>query len=285
MAMSKYVLTLKCLDRPGIVAGVTTKLFEAGGNVSEAQQFDDSVTGNFFMRVEFELPDSAAIGLRAALVELKELIGTDWKLRPMTQKKKVLILVSKYDHCLVDLFYRNRIGDMNMDIVAVASNHPIEPNVQQMIGNVPYHHFPVTKETKRAQEKQIQALIESTGAELVLLARYMQILSDEFSVYLSGRCINIHHSFLPGFKGAQPYHQAYERGVKIIGATAHYVTGDLDEGPIIEQDVVQVTHADTPVLLTAKGRDVERRVFSRAVMFHLEDRVFINGNKTVVFRR
>jgi len=283
--MTKYVLTLKCHDRPGIVAGVTTKLFEAGGNVTEAQQFDDSATGNFFMRVEFDLDDAAAPSLREKLSALEGLIGTGWRLRPMTQKKKVLILVSKYDHCLVDLFYRNRIGDMNMDIVGVVSNHPIEPAVAQMIGNIPFHHYPVTKEAKREQELRIQSLIELTGAELVLLARYMQILSNEFSAYLSGRCINIHHSFLPGFKGAQPYHQAYERGVKIIGATAHYVTGDLDEGPIIEQDVVQVTHADTPVQLTAKGRDVERRVFSRAVIFHLEDRVFVNGNKTVVFRR
>lgn len=281
-----YILTLQCTDRPGIVSAVTSHLYECGGNITEAQQFDDATTGRFFMRLQFDLPvaSSAEDRFRASLSSLAPRLGLTWRLSAANVKKRALILVSRYDHCLADLLYRTRIGEMNMEIVGIVGNHPLESLSIEGVGRIPFHHLPVTRETKARQEAQIRQLIESTGAELIVLARYMQILSDDFANYLSGRCINIHHSFLPGFKGAQPYHQAYDRGVKIIGATAHYVTGDLDEGPIIEQDVVHVSHADTPEILTRKGWDVERRVLSRAVLYYLQDRVLLNGNKTVVFR-
>ena len=195
----------------------------------------------------------------------------------------MLLLVSKFDHCLDDLLDRNRIGELDMDLVAIVSNHPRNALGTALIGDVPFHYLPVTKETRARQESDVRAIITETGAELVVLARYMQILSDEFSAWLEGRCINIHHSFLPGFKGAKPYHQAFERGVKMIGATAHYVTADLDEGPIIAQEVVSISHSDTPERLVAKGRDIERRVLAHAVRAHIEDRVFLNGRRTVVF--
>jgi formyltetrahydrofolate deformylase len=193
-------------------------------------------------------------------------------------------MVSKFDHCLEDLLYRVRVGELKMDVVAIASNHPRDPSKPSLAGDIPWHHFPISPETKPAQEAAIKALIAESGAELVVLARYMQILSDDFAAFLSGRCINIHHSFLPGFKGAKPYHQAHARGVKMIGATAHYVTADLDEGPIIAQDVEAVSHADTAEDLVAKGRDIESRVLASAVRDHLEDRVLLNGSRTVVFR-
>jgi formyltetrahydrofolate deformylase len=197
---------------------------------------------------------------------------------------KVLLLVSKFDHCLGDLLYRHRIGELPMDIVGIVCNHPREALQISLIGSTPFYHFPVTKDTKPQQEAQIKALVEETGAELIVLARYMQILSDDFATFLSGRCINIHHSFLPGFKGAKPYHQAFERGVKMIGATAHYVTADLDEGPIIHQDVEAISHTDSPDDLVRRGRDIERRVLAQAVHLHLQDRVFPNEHKTVVFK-
>jgi formyltetrahydrofolate deformylase len=278
--MADYILTLRCENRPGIVAAVATRLAANGGNITEAHQFDDALTGKFFMRVAFAIDrpiDAFATGFRAEAGQF----GLDWTLRPADRTGRVLILVSKFDHCMVDLLYRKRIGELNMDVVGIVSNHPREAD--SLTGSVPYHHLPVTRATKAEQEARIRGVIEDTGAELIVLARYMQILSDEFTAYLSGRCINIHHSFLPGFKGAKPYHQAHERGVKIIGATAHYVTGDLDEGPIISQDVEQVSHADTPDDLVRKGRDIERRVLARAVALHLEDRVLLNGDKTVVF--
>ena len=283
---TSHVLLLQCKDRPGIVSAVTTLLFECGANITEAQQFDDAVTGRFFMRIQFDLPHTTAHtgDLHTCMKGLGERLELTWSIRAVRERKRVLILVSRYDHCLADLIYRTRTGELHMEIVAIAGNHPLESLNIDGVGNIPYHHLPVTRENKSEQEAQLRGLIERTGAELVVLARYMQILSDDFARFLAGRCINIHHSFLPGFKGAQPYHQAYNRGVKMIGATAHYVTGDLDEGPIIEQDVVHVSHTDTPELLTRKGRDVERRVLSRAVLFHVQDRVLINGNKTVVFR-
>jgi formyltetrahydrofolate deformylase len=194
-----------------------------------------------------------------------------------------MLLASKFDHCLADLIYRWRIGELPVDITAIVSNHPAETYAHLDLGGVPFHHMPVTKETKLEQEAALWSLIEETGAELVVLARYMQVLSEGLSAKLAGRCINIHHSFLPGFKGAKPYHQAHARGVKVIGATAHYVTGDLDEGPIIEQDVERISHRDTPEDLVRKGRDIERRVLARAVRWWLEDRVLLNGRKTVVF--
>ena len=196
----------------------------------------------------------------------------------------MLLLVSKFDHCLGDLLYRYRIGELAMDVVGIVSNHPQCALHISMIGDIPFHHLPVTQQTKAAQEAQVKQIVTDTGADLIVLARYMQILSDDLAGFLSGRCINIHHSFLPGFKGAKPYHQAHERGVKMIGATAHYVTADLDEGPIIAQDAEFITHADLPDDLVRKGRDIERRVLAQAVGYHLQDRVLLNGARTVVFR-
>jgi len=207
-----------------------------------------------------------------------------WEVRPRSERRKVLLLVSKLDHCLVDLLYRWRIGELRMDVVGIVSNHPRETHSGTDFGSIPFHHLPITKETKPQQEAQIKAIVTETGADLVVLARYMQILSDDLAGFLSGRCINIHHSFLPGFKGAKPYHQAHSRGVKLIGATAHYVTADLDEGPIIEQDVERISHQDGPEDLVRKGRDIERRVLARAVFFHLDGRALANEHKTVVFR-
>lgn len=282
--MTNYVLTLRCNNRSGIVAAVATRIAAHGGDIFEAHQFDDGETGMFFMRVAFFMAGPVE-AFRTALVEDEKAFGLDLTLRMAGLKRKVLLLVSKFDHCLGDLLYRMRIGELNMEVVGIIGNHPRESlNLTLMEGSA-YHHLPVTRETKPEQEAQIRAIFEQTGAELVVLARYMQVLSDELSAYLSGRCINIHHSFLPGFKGAKPYHQAHERGVKMIGATAHYVTGDLDEGPIICQDVEAVTHADTSEDLVRKGRDIERRVLARAVAWHLEDRVLLNKGKTVVFAR
>ncbi len=280
-------LTLSCDDKPGLVAAVATFLATRGGNILDAQQFDDRQTNRFFMRVVFELTKAheTVDTLRAGFADIAARHGMDWRLRAAAERQKVLLLVSKFDHCLGDLLYRTRIGELAMDVVGIVSNHPRSALHISMIGDLPFHHLPVTPATKPAQEAQIKALVEETGADLIVLARYMQILSDDMAQYLSGRCINIHHSFLPGFKGAKPYHQAHARGVKMIGATAHYVTADLDEGPIIAQDVEAVTHADTPDDLVRKGRDIERRVLAAAVAYHLEDRVLLNGSRTVVFRK
>jgi formyltetrahydrofolate deformylase len=234
------------------------------------------------MRVAFTM-ERPIEGFRAGFAEEVERLGLDWHLRKADRPRRVLILVSMFDHCMIDLLYRQRIGELNMDVVGIVSNHPRTTLARSEFADIPYHHLPISRETKPEQEARIRGVIEETNAELVVLARYMQVLSDDFSAYLSGRCINIHHSFLPGFKGAKPYHQAHERGVKMIGATAHYVTGDLDEGPIIAQDVEHVSHADTPDDLVGKGRDIERRVLAQAVAWHLEDRVLLNGHKTVVF--
>ena len=280
--MPSAVLTLSCPDQPGIVARVSTFLFESGANIIDAQQFDDKETGKFFMRVVF---DAADLGLiRDGFAGAGKSFSMSWSLRDAAQRLKVMLLVSRFDHCLADLLYRWRIGELPMDIVAVVSNHGPEALQHVDLTGIPFHHLPVTKETKLEQESALWALIQETGAELVVLARYMQVLSDGLSAKLAGRCINIHHSFLPGFKGARPYHQAHARGVKVIGASAHYVTGDLDEGPIIEQDVERISHADTPDDLIRKGRDIERRVLARAVRWRIEDRVLLNGRKTVVFR-
>jgi len=269
-----YILRLSCDDRPGLVARVAGFLAEQGGNITDAQQFDDRLTGRFFMRVVFELERAdAADALRAAFAPIAGEMGAEWTLRAPGERLKVLMLVSKFDHCLGDLLYRQRIGEMPMDVVGIVSNHPRSALNISLIGDLPFYHLPITRDTKPQQEAQIRALVEETGADLVVLARYMQILSDEMAAFLSGRCINIHHSFLPGFKGAKPYHQAYDRGVKMIGATAHYVTADLDEGPIIAQDVEPISHADTPDDLVRKGRDIERRVLAAAVRWHLQDRV------------
>lgn len=281
---SSFIFTLHCKDRAGIVSAVSSRLFEQGGNITEAQQFNDPDTGEFFMRVAFDMEtDEVTLqALSSSLGGIGAEFGMTWKCTPADRKKKVLILVSQWDHCLRDLLHRMHTGELAMDVVAIASNHaPGSPLI--VATGIPYFHFPITKDTKAEQEQQIRQLIQDTGAELVVLARYMQILSDDMARFLAGRCINIHHSFLPGFKGAKPYHQAHARGVKIIGATSHYVTADLDEGPIIDQDVERVRHSDTAETLVRKGRDIERRVLSRAVGYHLADRVFLNGTKTVVF--
>ena len=280
-----YSLTLSCIDRPGIVAAVAGFLASHHANILESQQYNDRIEDRFFMRVGFELLEGASPinDFRDAFAAVAQSHKMDWSIRDAAQPRRVLLLVSKFDHCLGDLLYRARIGELNMVVTGIVSNHPREAISHTLIGDIPFHHLPVTAATKPDQEAAIRAIIEQSGTELVVLARYMQILSDEMARYLSGRCINIHHSFLPGFKGAKPYHQAWDRGVKIIGATAHYVTGDLDEGPIIHQDVEAISHSDTPDDLVRKGRDIERRVLSRAVRFHLEDRVLVNGGKTVVF--
>jgi formyltetrahydrofolate deformylase len=274
------ILTLQCDDRPGLVAMVTQCLARHQGNILEAQQYNDRETGRFFMRVECDLARDSFAGEFAGLAQAA---GMTWKIRSKAQAPKVLLMVSKFDHCLGDLLWRRRMGELAMDVVGIVGNHPREAVTLSLHSGVPYHHFPITRDTKPQQEARIKALVEETGAELIVLARYMQILSDDLAAFLSGRCINIHHSFLPGFKGAKPYHQAHARGVKMIGATAHYVTADLDEGPIIHQDVERVNHADTPDDLVRKGRDIERRVLSEAVRLHLQDRVLPNGSKTIVF--
>ncbi|MBH0112430.1 formyltetrahydrofolate deformylase [Novosphingobium sp. YJ-S2-02] len=278
------ILALSCADRPGIVARVTGYLAQAGCNIIEAQQFDDLAENKFFMRVAFDPGVTDREEIREGFGPIAHEYGMAWSMLRRDRPRRVLLMVSKFDHCLADLLYRHRIGEIAMDIVGVVSNHPREAVSTHMLGDIPFHHMPVTKATKAEQEAQVRALVEESRAELVVLARYMQILSDEMAAFLSGRCINIHHSFLPGFKGAKPYHQAHARGVKMIGATAHYVTADLDEGPIIHQDVEAVTHADTPEDMVRKGRDIERRVLAEAVRLHLEDRVLINGARTVVFR-
>jgi formyltetrahydrofolate deformylase len=278
-----YVLRLSCADRRGLVAAVANTLLENGGNILDAQQFNDVESDKFFMRVVFATETDYTVLAKSVAALAGELHMT-WRLRPSEQKQRVLILVSKLDHCLRDLLYRARIGELNMEVVGVASNHPRDALDVPDLDRLPFHHLPITKDTKPQQEAQIKALVEETGAELVVLARYMQILSDDMAAYLAGRCINIHHSFLPGFKGARPYHQAHVRGVKIIGATGHYVTTDLDEGPIIAQDVEHISHNDSADDLVRKGRDIERRVLARAVHYHLEERVLMNGNKTVVFK-
>ncbi len=278
------ILTLSCVDRPGITAKVAGFLFDNGGNVLEAQQFNDQEDGEFFMRVEFDPGHADLQALRSGFEPLAAEHGMKWALRAKDSKRKVLMLVSKFDHCLGDLLYRARIGELPIDVVGIIGNHPQEALNISLIGDIPFHHFPITKDTKPQQEAQIKQVVNESGAELIVLARYMQILSDDLAGFLSGRCINIHHSFLPGFKGAKPYHQAHARGVKMIGATAHYVTADLDEGPIIHQDVEAITHSDQPEDLVRKGRDIERRVLAEAVRMHLQDRVLLNGGKTVVFK-
>jgi formyltetrahydrofolate deformylase len=281
-----YYLTLSCPDRPGIVAASSAALFEAGANILEAHQFSDLESARFFMRVEFEVDDvrTPERALRDTLARIARTFDMEWRLRPRAAERRVMILVSKQDHCLADLLYRCRIGELPMNVVAVVSNHSRESHDAALLGPIPFHHLPVAADNKAAQEAEIRRIVSASAAELVVLARYMQILSDRLAGELRGRCINIHHSFLPGFKGAKPYHQAHARGVKMIGATAHYVTTDLDEGPIIAQEVETVSHVDTPEDLARKGRDIERRVLARAVQCHLEDRVFLNGARTVVFR-
>ena len=280
-----FILTLSCADRPGIVGAVGTLLAEHHCNIVESAQFGDVDTNRFMMRVCFErlpaAPEEAA--LKAAFAAVAGRFGMQWEMHDAAVRPRVLLLVSKFDHCLNDLLYRYRVGALAMEPVAIVSNHR---DTYQLAAsyNVPFHHLPVTAATKEAQEGKLAALIDETGAELVVLARYMQVLSDRLCAKIKGRAINIHHSFLPSFKGAQPYRQAHARGVKLIGATAHYVTPELDEGPIIEQEVARVTHGMSVEELASVGRDVECQALARAVRYHVERRVFLNGQKTVVFR-
>jgi formyltetrahydrofolate deformylase len=283
MSTQGLILTLSCPDRRGIVAAVSAFLADRDCNILDAQQYDDAETGVFFMRVVFHPDGHDAEGLRGEFGPVADGFAMTWSLRDPAVRKKVMILASKSDHCLADLLYRWRIGELPMDIAAVVSNYPAEIYPHVDLSDLPFHHFPVSRETRLEQESELWKLIGETQTDLVVLARYMQVLSDGLAAKLVGRCINIHHSFLPGFKGARPYHQAHARGVKVIGASAHFVTGDLDEGPIIEQDVERISHRDTPEDLIRKGRDIERRVLARALRWSLEDRVLLNGRKTVVF--
>ena len=285
MRDTTFVLTLSCVNRAGIVAAVSSDLFEAGCNILDAQQFDDVETGTFFMRVVFNRLPAAAPPerIRAVLGDTAARFDMRLSLRDVAERRRVTILVSRFDHCIADLLYRWRNGELPMEIAGIIANYPRETYAGLDFGDIPFSYLPVSKATKLEQEAEVWAQIKAADADLVVLARYMQILSDGLAAKLQGRCINIHHSFLPGFKGAKPYHQAHRRGVKLIGATAHYVTSDLDEGPIIEQDVERISHRDSPEDLVRKGRDIERRVLARAVSHHLEDRVLVNGSRTVVF--
>jgi len=279
----QFVLTLSCPDRAGIVAAVSNHLAAQGGNIIEAQQFGDAETGRFFMRLVFEDAESDLDALKQGFDTFAQTLAMQWTLRNRAQRRRVMLLVSKFDHCLADILYRWRIGELPMDIAGVIANHPRETYRHLDLDGIPFHYLPVDRNSRSDQEAVLEALIEQSGTDLVVLARYMQILSNDLARKLAGRCINIHHSFLPGFKGARPYHQAYRRGVKLIGATAHFVTAELDEGPIIEQDIERVTHADTPEDLIRIGRDIERRVLARTLRLYLDDRVLLNGSKTVVF--
>lgn len=281
--MKKYTLTVACPSTRGIVATVAGFLAEHGCNITDSSQFDDTETGRFFMRVSFVSEEGVGLeALRAGLAGPAEPFGMDHAIHDEAEKMKVVIMVSRFGHCLNDLLYRWRIGALPIEIVAVISNHM---DYQKVVVNhdIPFHCIKVTRENKPQAEAQLMAVVEDSGAELVVLARYMQVLSDALCKKMSGRIINIHHSFLPSFKGANPYKQAFERGVKLIGATSHYVTADLDEGPIIEQDTVRVTHAQSPEDYVSLGRDVESQVLARAIHAHIHRRVFLNGNKTVVF--
>ncbi len=278
-----YTLNLSCPDRSGIVHAVSGFLFERGGNIEEAAQFNDPDTGLFFMRVQFACQQLTHDDLRLQLKLFAESLQMRWTLHATSQPMRTVLLVSKEGHCLNDLLFRWKSGLLGLDIRAIISNHR---DFYQLAAsyNVPFHHIPVTAATKAQAEARQYEIIEAEGAELVVLARYMQILSDDLCRKLAGRAINIHHSFLPSFKGAKPYYQAHDRGVKLIGATAHYVTADLDEGPIIEQDVARVDHSKTVEDFTALGRDTESQVLARAVKWHSEHRVLLNGHKTVIFK-
>ena len=291
----EFVLTLDCAEGPGIVSAVSGFLAERGCDIVDIKQFGDRRGGHFYMRVHFEAPgpDGAAEagvqgeadgdGLRTEFGPVAERFGMEWKLRPAGEKTRVLLMVSKFGHCLNDLLFRARIGELPVEVVAVVSNHEDHRGLVEWHG-IPFHHIPVTAETKPEAEAKLLSLVDGYGVELVVLARYMQVLSDALATRMAGKVINIHHSFLPSFKGAKPYHQAWERGVKTVGATAHYVNAELDEGPIIAQQVIEVDHTHSPEDLVAVGRDAECKALSDAVRWHCEGRVVLNGNRTVVLR-
>jgi formyltetrahydrofolate deformylase len=279
-----FVLTLSCPERPGIVHSVTSFLVQHGCDIAEHQQFDDPVNGHLFLRTSFSAPSETLTDqhLRDAFTPIAAAYGMRWQLHDASRRTRVLVMVSKFDHCLNDLLYRWNSGTLDADLALVVSNHPDLRPMAEAAG-VPFEHVPVTRETKPEAEAELLGLIDEHRIDLVVLARYMQVLSDDLCKRLEGRAINIHHSFLPSFKGAKPYHQAYDRGVKHVGATAHYVTPDLDEGPIIEQEVIRVDHRLTPEQLVLAGRDAERLALARAVNWHCQHRVLLQGNRTVVF--
>ena len=282
--MSEFVLILSCPDRPGIVHAVTGFLVERGANITESQQFGDPLSGRFFMRIAVEVPGQVEEStLRAEFAPVAEEFEMRFEVHDATAPYRTLILVSKDLHCLNDLLFRTSTGSLGIEVPAIVSNHPDAAAMAASYG-VPFHHIPVTPDTKAEAEARLLELVGELDVHLVVLARYMQILSDGLCRELAGRAINIHHSFLPSFKGARPYHQAFDRGVKLVGATAHYVTGDLDEGPIIEQDVIRVDHGYDQAQLVSAGRDVEAQVLSRAVRWHAQSRVLLSGHRTVVFR-
>ncbi|MGK5695724.1 formyltetrahydrofolate deformylase [Streptomyces sp. URMC 128] len=279
----QYVLTLSCPDRKGIVHAVSSYLFMTGCNIEDSQQFGDHDTGLFFMRVHFSAEAPVTLDkLRASFAAIGDSFQMDWQINRADEKMRILLMVSKFGHCLNDLLFRARTGALPVEIAGVVSNHT---DFAELVGsyNIAFHHIPVTKDTKPAAEARLLDIVREEGVELVVLARYMQVLSDDLCKALAGGIINIHHSFLPSFKGAKPYHQAHARGVKLIGATAHYVTADLDEGPIIEQEVERVGHDVTPEGLVAIGRDVECQALARAVKWHAERRILLNGRRTVIF--
>ena len=281
---AEYVLLLSCPDRRGIVATVTALLFEQGANIEESQQFDDVRTDQFFMRIRYSVgaDDVGVDGWRERFAPVAAEYGMEWTVRDARVPYRAVLMVSRFGHCLNDLLFRWRSGALNLEIPAVVSNHPdLEPLVRSY--GIPFHHVPVTAETKPQAEATLRGIVAEHDVDLVVLARYMQVLSDDLATDLAGRVVNIHHSFLPSFKGAKPYHQAFERGVKLVGATAHYVTPALDEGPIIEQDVVRADHRMTPDELVRAGEEVESRVLARAVRWHCESRILLNGHRTVVF--
>ncbi|QIM20207.1 formyltetrahydrofolate deformylase [Phycicoccus sp. HDW14] len=282
--MTEYVLLLSCPDRPGIVATVTALLYEHGANIEESQQFDDVGTDQFFMRIRFSAgpSDPGADGWSDLVAPVADRYAMEWSLRDSSVPHRAVLMVSRFGHCLNDLLFRWRSGRLNLEVPAVVSNHrDLEPLVASY--GIPFVHLPVSADTKDVAEARLREVVAEHDVDLVVLARYMQVLSDTLARDLSGRVINIHHSFLPSFKGAKPYHQAHERGVKLVGATAHYVTPDLDEGPIIEQDVVRADHRMTPEDLVRAGEEVESRVLARAVRWHCDSRILLNGTRTVVF--
>jgi len=280
--MEHYILTLRCADQPGIVRSLAEGIVQAKGNITESAQFSDPPTGLFCLRTSFESPEEDIEAIRSLVAGAVRRFQPVLTLRRESSRRRVLVMASRFDHCVRDLLYRWDIGELPADVRLVVSNHETCRPIAERYG-LPYHHIPVTAATKPEAERRLFSLVAEYEIDVVVLARYMQVLSDEACRRLEGRAINIHHSFLPGFKGARPYHQAYERGVKLIGATAHFVTPDLDEGPIIEQDVARVGHGHTPEELVAIGRDVERLVLARAVRLYAEDRVLLAGARTVVF--
>jgi formyltetrahydrofolate deformylase len=283
LASRSFILNLSATDRPGIVAALSGHIFEQGANILESHQFSDPETGRFFLRTAFETGTPATpAALQEGFARKLGPLGADTVIHDAEARPRIVAMVSRFDHALLHLLYQIRVGWIGAEVAAIVSNHEDAAPIAAREG-VPFHHWPVTPDTKPAQEARLLALVEETGSELVVLARYMQVLSDELCRQLHGRAINIHHSFLPAFKGANPYRRAHARGVKMIGATAHYVTADLDEGPIIEQDIARVGHAMTAANLVAEGRNVEARALAWAVKMHLERRVMINGAKTVVF--